>query len=65
MRNDFRPVHLQEANKKLDDLVLSSARYQKQDDLHKDENIHNVSLWKKLLGLFKTKPSEFPEDIYR
>lgn len=65
MRNDFKPVHLQKVNRELDALELSSARSQKQDDVPKDESTHNVSLWKKFLGLFRSSSSEFPEDLYK
>ena len=60
MRNDFKPVYLQQANVKLDRHLLSSERYQKQGD-----NIVKMSLWKKFLGLFKTSPFELPEDLYK
>jgi len=49
MRSDFEPVHLKEANAKLDKHVLSLPPYQKDKD-GKDQ----ISLWKKFLGLFKT-----------
>ena len=64
MRNDFEPVHLQQANAKLDRDVLLSERYQKYDDAHKDESV-KTSLWKKFLGLFKTSPFELPEELYK
>ena len=64
MRNDFKPVHLKQANEKLDRHILLSQRYQKQDDAHKDGNVNN-SLWKMFLGLFKTSPFELPEDLYK
>jgi len=64
MRNDFKPVHLQQANTKLDRHVLSSERYQKHDDSNQDGRI-KISLWKKFLGLFKTSPFELPEDLYK
>jgi hypothetical protein len=60
MHNDFKPVHLQKANAKLDRHVLLSERYQQYDDAHKD-----ISLWKKFLGLFKTSPFELPEELYK
>ncbi len=60
MRNDFKPVHLQQANAKLDRHVLSSERYQKQDDA-----LNQISLWKKFLGLFKTNPFVLPEELYK
>ena len=64
MRNDFKPVHLQKANSKLDSHVLLSERYKKYDDAYKDGKA-NVSLWKKFLGLFKTSPFELPEELYK
>ena len=64
MRSDFEPVHLQQANAKLDRHILSSEPYQKQGNVHKDEN-GKISLWKKFLGLFKTSPFELPEELYK
>lgn len=64
MRSDFEPVHLQQANAKLDRHVLSSERYQKQNDIHKVENVQ-MSLWQKFLGFFKTNPFELPENLYK
>ena len=61
MRTDFTPVHLKEANKKLDDLISSSEKQQEQfQDLYIKK-----SLWKRFLGLFKSNPFELPEDIYK
>jgi len=62
MRNDFKPVHLQEANRRLERELLSKVRYQEQDDSYKDETV-KASFWEKLLGLFKSKSSEFPEEL--
>jgi hypothetical protein len=64
MRSDFKPVHLKQANAKLDRHVLSSERYQKENDIHEVENVQ-MSLWKKFLGLFKTNPFELPEGLYK
>lgn len=50
MRSDFKPVHLKEANAKLDKHVLSLPPYQKDNDVDKDKG--QRSLWKKFLGLF-------------
>lgn len=61
MRNDFKPVHLQQANAKLDELISSSEKGYEQ---YKDESVKK-SLWKKFLGLFKTSPFELPEDLYK
>ena len=60
MQTDFEPVHLQQANAKLDRHGLSSARYQKHDDAPKQK-----SFWKKFLGLFKTSPFVLPEELYK
>ncbi|WP_309496242.1 hypothetical protein [Sulfurovum sp.] len=49
MRNDFLPVHLMNANAKLDKHVLAvEANKKKHDAREKGE-----SLWKKFIGLFK------------
>jgi hypothetical protein len=61
MQTDFNPVHLKEANKKLDELISTSEKQQEQfQDLYIKK-----SLWKRFLGLFKSNPFELPEDIYR
>jgi hypothetical protein len=64
MRNDFKPVHLQQANAKLNKHVLSSERYQKHDDSKQDGRI-KISLWKKFLRIFTTNPFVLPEDFYK
>ena len=64
MRNDFKPVHLQQANTKLDRHVLLSERYKKYDDDHKDKSV-KVSLWKKFLRVFTTNPFVLPEEFYK
>ncbi len=64
MQNDFKPVHLQQANSDLDRHVLSSERYQKYNDASKDVGV-KISLWKKFLGLFKTNPFVLPEELYK
>lgn len=61
MQTDFKPVHLKQANEKLDRLISSS---EKEYEQYKDENVKK-SLWKKFLGLFKTSPFELPEDLYK
>ncbi|MGB5505323.1 MAG: hypothetical protein WBM70_01415 [Sulfurovum sp.] len=61
MQTDFKPVHLKQANDKLDELISSS---EKEYEQYKDENVKK-SLWKKFLGLFKTSPFELPEDLYK
>ena len=64
MHSDFEPVHLQQANAKLERHVLSSERYQKSDDSNQD-GTEKKSLWKKFLELFKTNPFELPEELYK
>lgn len=64
MHNDFKPVHLQQANAKLDRHVLSSEKYQKYNDASKDKSA-KVSLWKKFLGFFKSNPFELPEELHK
>jgi len=68
MRSDFKPVHLQEANRRLERELelLSAAHYQKEDDTHTDDDSAKTSLWNKFVRLFKAKPSdELPEDLHR
>lgn len=61
MQTDFNPVHLKEANEKLDELIASVEEVQEQfEDLHIEK-----SLWKRFLGLFKSNPFELPEDLYK
>jgi len=50
MRSDFKPLHLKEANAKLDKHVLSLPPYQGDKDIDKEKD--QRSLWKKFLGLF-------------
>ena len=61
MQTDFNPVHLKEANDKLNELIASSAQKHQQ---YKDEKVKK-SLWQKFLALFKNNPFELPEDIYK
>lgn len=61
MRNDFKPVHLKEANAKLDRDLLSSKRYQKENDMHEGEKVQ-ISLWQKFLSLFTTNPFDSSEE---
>jgi len=61
MQSDFEPVHLKEANEKLDELLSSSEIKQEQFEELKVEK----SLWKRFVGLFKSNPFELPEDIYK
>ena len=68
MRSDFKPLHLQEANKKLERQLSSAACCQTEEDeapLCEEESVQSVSLWKKFLGFFKTNASEFPDDLYK
>ena len=60
MRSDFKPVHLKQANDELDKLLSSLEHLQEEED-----EIVEMSLWKKFLGLFKTSPFELPEDLYK
>ena len=64
MQTDFKPVHLQQANTKLDRHVLSSERYQKHDDMDQDGSI-KISLWKKFLKIFTANPFVLPEEFYK
>ena len=61
MRNDFEPVHLKEANIKLDKELLSLKRDQKENKHPADDNVQ-TSLWKKILGFFKNNPFALPEE---
>jgi len=59
MRNDFKPVHLKEANDELEKLLTSLERPQEQ----KNERVKK-SLWKKFLDLFKRDSFELPDGPY-
>ena len=61
MRTDFNPVHLQEVNKTLDELISSLQTKQE----HHTEFKVKKSLWQRFLGLFKSNPFELPEDLYK
>ena len=52
MRNDFMPVHLMNANAKLDKHVLASEARKQNKNASKKDNLE-VSLWDKFVGLFK------------
>ena len=52
MRNNFIPVHLMNANAKLDKHVLAAQAYKRKNDGYK-KDIFKESLWKKFVGLFK------------
>ncbi|EIF51544.1 hypothetical protein [Sulfurovum sp. AR] len=58
MRSDFEPVHLKQANEKLDK-ILSSLKWPQEQE----EEIVTKSLWKKFLDLFKRNPFELPEEF--
>ena len=60
MQTDFKPVHLQQVNAKLDKHVLSSERYQKHDHAP-----NQISLWKKFIRVFTTNPFVLPEEFYK
>ena len=64
MRSDFKPVHLQQANAKLDRHPLFSERYVKDDDSKQDGKI-KISLWKRFIKLFTTNPFVLPEEFYK
>ena len=61
MRTDFTPVHLKQANEKLDEMLLS---VDKKDEQYKEAE-SKKSLWERFLGLFKSNPFELPEDLYK
>ena len=50
--DDFDPVHLKHANKKLDRHVLSAHLHKATNDTYKKE-IFKESLWDKFVGLFR------------
>mgnify|MGYP000462683831 CR=1 FL=1 len=52
MRNDFMPVHLMNANAKLDKHVLADEARKRNNNVNK-KDILQESLWKKFVGLFK------------
>lgn len=61
MQTDFTPVHLKQANEKLDEL-LSSLENEYEPYEEADEK---KSLWKRFLGLFNRNPFELPEELYK
>lgn len=61
MQTDFIPVHLKQANEKLDELMSS---LEKEYEPY-EETVEKDSLWKRFLGLFKRNPFELPEDLYK
>lgn len=52
MRSDFEPVHLKEANAKLDK-ELASLKQAQEESKHPVEDSNQTSLWNKLVGVFK------------
>jgi len=54
MRNNFQPVHLQNANAKLNKHILSAHVHKQTNDGYK-KSVFKEPLWKKFLGLFKKK----------
>jgi hypothetical protein len=52
MRNDFMPVHLMNANAKLDKHVLADEARNRTAKSTKNNTVE-VSLWEKFVGLFK------------
>ena len=52
MRNDFMPVHLMNANAKLDKHVLAEEARKRSNNTSK-KDVLEESLWDKFLGLFK------------
>ena len=58
MQSDFKPVHLKEANEKLDTFLSAVEQYQEEHPVELQK-----SLWKRFLELFKTNPFELPEDL--
>jgi hypothetical protein len=54
MQSDFKPVHLKNANAKLDKLLVArSIPMQPQEEDSDKEIVLPLSLWKKLLRLFR------------
>jgi len=51
--DNFKPVHLREANVKLDKHVLSANIHKKTNDAYK-KDVFKESLWSKIKGLFKS-----------
>jgi hypothetical protein len=51
--DNFEPLHLREANEKLDKHVLSANIHKKTNDAYK-KDIFKESLWSKIKGLFKS-----------
>jgi len=51
MRSDFIPVHLMNANAKLDKHVLAADTHKKTNDGYM-KDVFKESLWKKFVGLF-------------
>jgi len=52
MRNNFMPVHLMNANAKLDKHVLAATAHKSKNETYK-KDVFKESLWTKLVGFFK------------
>lgn len=52
MRSDFKPVHLKEANEKLERELVSLKQAQKEDITPTDDSVQ-TSLWEKFVGVLK------------
>ena len=52
MRSDFEPVHLKEANEKLESALVSLKEDQKKDNTTIDDSVQ-TSLWEKFVGVLK------------
>ena len=61
MQTDFKPVHLKQANEKLNELISS---VEESDERYSDLKVKK-SLWQRFLGLFQSNPFELPEDLYK
>ncbi|GIT97457.1 hypothetical protein [Sulfurovum sp. TSL1] len=61
MQNDFEPVHLKEANAKLERELVSLKRDQTEEKHPEDVSVQ-TSLWERILGFFKNNPFVLPED---
>ncbi len=53
MRNDFRPVHMEDAKNRLTGYLKEAEAKLKEEKEHYREIRKRDSLWYKLLGLFK------------
>ena len=61
MQTDFNPVHLKQANEKLDGFLSDlDTKYESYEEIKEKK-----SLWKRFLELFQSNPFELPEDLYK